>query len=64
MTIPSPLVSDAASDLTSSVSGSISVSEANEVISDFPASVKGSTLRRNLLVWNEIWHFTSFLYVL
>jgi hypothetical protein len=57
MTIPSPLVSDAASDLTNSVSGSISVSETNEMVSAVPAKEKGGTMRRNALAWNEIWQF-------
>jgi hypothetical protein len=57
VTNPSPLVSDVASELTSSASGSISASETNVIISDVPATEKGGTLKRNALARNEIWQF-------
>jgi hypothetical protein len=53
----STLVSDVASELTNSGSGSISVAETNEIISDLPATEKGGTLKRNALARNEIWQF-------
>ena len=57
ITDSSPSVYEVGSDLTSSASGSTSVSELNEIVSAVPATERGGTLKRNELARNEIWQF-------